>query len=219
MVRNANRIDVGRLIAVSIFTFFMTLNIFVVYCDLRVLPPINIIKTLGLIHHLLVVCFYALIILLYFLRGSASSTSRSFVTNTIAVLTTFSPSALSLLSRPELSRPEIVLLADFMIVLGMILSIYSLASLGRNFSIIPQARKLVQSGPYKFIRHPIYLGELIGLLGVVLIGLTIPKITAFFLIVGCQIYRAVQEERLLSNVFLEYKEYCSKTARFIPGIF
>ena len=177
------------------------------------------INAVGLIYHLLVVCFYALIILLYFLRSTASSTSRSFVTNTIAVLTTFSPSALSLLSRLELSRPETVLLADFMIVLGMILSIYSLASLGRSFSIIPQARKLVKSGPYRLVRHPLYVGELIGLFGVVLVGISISKMAIFFLIVGCQIYRAIQEERLLSNVSLEYKEYCSKTARFIPGIF
>ena len=216
---NINKIDIGRLIAVSIFTFFMTLNILLVHRDISILSPINMTKTLGLIHHLLVVCFYALIILFYFLRSTASSTSRSFVTNTIAVLTTFSPSALSLLSEAELSRPEIVFLADFMIVLGMILSIFSLASLGRSFSIIPQARKLVKSGPYRLVRHPIYVGELIGLFGVVLVGISISKMAIFFLIVGCQTYRAIQEERLLIEVFPDYKEYCSKTARFIPGIF
>jgi len=59
----------------------MALNILIVYGDISILSPINMTKTLGLIHHLLVVCFYALIILLYFLRSSASSTSRSFVTN------------------------------------------------------------------------------------------------------------------------------------------
>ncbi len=216
---NLNKIDIGRLIAVSIFTFFMTLNILFVRRDIGILLPINMTKTLGLIYHLLVVCFYALIILLYFLRSSACSTSRSVLTNAIAVLTTFSPSALALLARPELSRPEIVLLSDSMIVLGMTLSIYSLASLGRNFSIIPQARKLVQGGPYRFVRHPLYLGEIIGLFGVVLVGVSISKMAIFFLIVGCQIYRAFQEEKLLVEAFPDYEKYCSKTARFIPGIF
>ncbi len=218
-VRNPNKVDIGRLIAVSIFAFFLTLNILVAYRDISILLPINITKTLGLIHHLLVVCFYALIIFLYFLRSSASSRSNSFVTNTVAVLTTFAPSALSLLSKPGLSKAEIVLLADTMIVLGMVLSIYSLASLGRNFSIIPQARKLVKSGPYRLVRHPLYIGELIGLSGVVLVGLSIPRITMFFLIVGCQIYRALQEEKLLTDIFPEYRDYCLKTARFIPGVF
>jgi Mg2+/Co2+ transporter CorB len=98
-VRNPNKIDMGRLIAVSIFTFFIILNIFVVYKDIGTLFPVNMIKATALIHHLLVVCFYALIILVYFLRSSASSTSRSFITNAIAVLTTFAPPALSYLSR------------------------------------------------------------------------------------------------------------------------
>ncbi len=219
MVRNVNRIDVGRLIALSIFAFLMTLNIFVVYRDITVLLPINITKIFGLIHHLLVVCFYALIIILYFLRSSATSTSRSFLTNTIAALTTFAPSILSVLTGPQFVKLELFLVADFTIMLGIALSIYSLSSLGRSFSIIPQARKLVQGGPYRLVRHPLYLGELIGLFGVVLIGLTILKIMLFFLIIMCQIYRAFEEEKLLTNVFPEYKDYCARTARFIPGVF
>jgi protein-S-isoprenylcysteine O-methyltransferase Ste14 len=219
VVKNLNKIDIDRLIAVSVFTFFMMLNILVIYRDLRVLSPINMTKALGLVHHLLVVFFYGLIVLFYFLRSSASSTSGSFVVNTIAVLTTFAPSALSLLSRSKLSKPEIVFGADFIIVLGIVLAIYSLGSLGRSFSIVPQARKLVQSGPYRLVRHPLYLGELIGLSGVVLVGHTMQKIAIFFLIVACQIYRALQEEKLLTNIFPEYRGYCLKTARFIPGVF
>ncbi len=112
----APKIDVGRLISIPVFTFFMIFNINFVYMDIRTLLPLTNLTVVGLIHHLLLVCFYALIILLYFLRSSACSTSRSVLTNAIAVLTTFSPSALALLARPELSRPEIVLLSDSMIV-------------------------------------------------------------------------------------------------------
>jgi protein-S-isoprenylcysteine O-methyltransferase Ste14 len=219
MVKNLNKIDIGRLIALSIFTFFMMLNVLVVYRDLRVLSPINMTKAFELVHHLLIVFFYGLIVILYFLRSSASSSSKSFVANTIAVLTTFAPSALSLLSESKLSKPEIVFGADFIIVLGMVLAIYSLDSLGRSFSIVPQARKLIQNGPYQLVRHPLYVGELIGLSGVVFVGPTIPTITIFFLIVACQIYRALQEEKLLTNIFPEYRDYCLKTARFIPGVF
>jgi protein-S-isoprenylcysteine O-methyltransferase Ste14 len=216
---NLNKIDIGRLIAVSVFTFYMTLSALIGYKEISTLSPMNVAKALGLIYHILVGFFYALIIFLYFLRSSASSTSRSFVTKTIAVLTTFSPSALSLLNKPELSRSEIILLADLLLVLGMVLSIFSLASLGRSFSVIPQARKLVKTGPYKLIRHPLYVGELIGLFGMVLVGVSISRMAIFFFIVGCQIYRAFKEEKLLAEVFPDYEEYCSKTARFIPGVF
>ena len=123
------------------------------------------------------------------------------------------------LGKPPLVTQGALLVANLVITSGIVLSIYSVCSLGRSFSIIPQARKLVQSGPYRLVRHPLYLGELISVFGIVLAGVTIPKITLYFVLVVCQVYRAFQEEKLLSNVFPEYKKYCLKTARFIPGVF
>ena len=40
--------------------------------------------------------------------------------------------------------------------------------LGRSFSIVPQARTLVRTGPYKFVRNPLYLAEEVALLGTLL---------------------------------------------------
>jgi len=105
------------------------------------------------------------------------------------------------------------------IILGMLLSIFALLALGRNVSIIPQARKLVRHGPYRLVRHPLYLGELICVLGIVVAEITIPKITVFLLFMTAQIYRSLWEEKLLISTFPEYKEYSSKKRRFIPGIF
>ena len=218
-VEKTYKIDVGRLIVVPIFAFLMTLTFLVVCRDVRALFPINIVKSLLLIHRVLSVCFYALIIFLYFLRSAASSTSRSHVTNFIAIGASCIPFALPFLGKPPLMTQGVLLVANLVITSGIVLSIYSVCSLGRSFSIIPQARKLVQSGPYHLIRHPLYLGELISVFGIVLAGVTIPKITLYFVLVICQVYRAFQEEKLLSNVFPEYKKYCLKTARFIPGVF
>jgi len=217
-MRNVNKIDVGRLIIVPVFAFLMILNILVVFQDLKALLPISTIKATGLIHHLLMVCFYSLIIFLYFLRSQARSTSRSHITNLLAIVATFIPFTLPFLGKPSLNKAETLLVANVIIIISIVLSIFTLGSLGKSFSIIPQARKLIKTGPYKVVRHPLYVSELIGVLGLVLADLTIPKIAIFLLLVALQVYRAFQEENLLVNVFPEYKPYSSKTSRFIPGI-
>jgi protein-S-isoprenylcysteine O-methyltransferase Ste14 len=101
----------------------------------------------------------------------------------------------------------------------MLLSIFALLALGRNLSIIPQARKLVRHGPYRLVRHPLYLGELTSVFGIVAAEVTLSKMMVFLLLIAAQIYRSLWEEKLLVNTFPEYKEYSSKKRRFIPGIF
>ena len=215
----APKIDVGRLISIPVFTFFMIFNINFVYSDIRTLLPLTNLTVVGLIHHLLLVCFYALIILLYFLRTRARLTDRVFVTNIIAILATFTPFVFPFLGKHELINPITIIVADIIIIIGMVVSIYSLSVLGRNFSIIPQARNLVQTGPYRLVRHPLYLGELISVFGIVMAGFAIIKLIFYFFLILCQIYRAFQEEKLLAKIFPEYEEYCLRTARFIPGVF
>ena len=217
-VKNVHKIDVGRLIIVPIFAFLMTINILVVYQDLRGFLPINKIKATGLVHQLFVVCFFCLIIFLYILRSQAKSTSRSHVTNLIAIVATFIPFTLPFLGRPVLNKPETLLIANVIITISIVFSIYALGSLGKSFSIIPQARKLIETGPYRVVRHPLYVSELTGVFGLILAGPTILKIAMSLLLVVLQVYRAFQEEKLLANIFPEYKEYSSRTARFIPGI-
>ena len=219
VINNVNKIDIGRLISIPIFTFFMTFNINFVYRDIRALLPLDTGKAVGLIHHLLLVCFYALIILLYFLRRPARLTNRSFPTKAIAILATFTPFAIPILGGPGAINPKMVIISDLIIILGMALSIYSLRVLGKSFSIIPQARRLVQSGPYRLVRHPLYVSELIAVFGVVLAGFTIIKLIIYFFLIACQIYRAFQEEKLLATVFPEYEEYRLRTACFIPSVF
>ncbi len=80
--------------------------------------------------------------------------------------------------------------------------------------------ELIQSGPYRFIRHPSYAGMLLVGLGVTFgysswLGfLAVP-----LLLIPGLVYRITVEERLLSNRFGdEYFQYRSRTKKLIPGI-
>lgn len=48
---------------------------------------------------------------------------------------------------------------------GLLLALWSLTVLGLSFSVVPQDRGIVSRGPYRLVRHPMYLGELLSLLG------------------------------------------------------
>jgi protein-S-isoprenylcysteine O-methyltransferase Ste14 len=213
------KMDLGRLAIIPAFTFLLTLNSLAVYKNLKGLDPINLIQAVGFIHHLLIVCFYILLILLYFLRTSAISTSKSPVVNTIAIVTTFLPFSIPLIGKNSVVDPLRASISSVIIIVGMLLSVFALSILGRNVSIIPQARKLVKTGPYRVVRHPLYLGELISVFGIAVGEMTMPRISVFLLFMVAQIYRSLREEKLLGNIFPDYQEYCSRTPRFIPGLF
>lgn len=214
----AHKPDVGRLIIVPIFGLFMISNMIAVYGEAVALEPLSTIKVAALMNRLLLICFYALLVFLYIIRSSARSTTRSLFAKTMAIISTFLPFTIPLLSRPS-DNPAIMVSAGLVTITGIIITLYSLSKLGGSFSIIPQARRLVQNGPYKYVRHPVYLGELISILGVVLARPSTMAMAIYFLLTALLIYRALHEEKLLAGIFPEYETYSLRRARFIPGIY
>jgi protein-S-isoprenylcysteine O-methyltransferase Ste14 len=104
-------------------------------------------------------------------------------------------------------------------VVALISSVWLLASvlaLGRCFGILPEARGLVTRGPYRLVRHPVYLGEL-GVCGGLVIGApTFWNVGCGALIVVAQVVRMGLEERALEAEFPEYAAYAHRTARLVP---
>ena len=95
--------------------------------------------------------------------------------------------------------------------------------LAKQFSIevtLQNDHQLIQSGPYKFIRHPRYLGILTFFVG---ISLTFRSLLGVFIVialVGVLIWRIFAEEKLMRQAFgKEWEEYQSKTWRLIPFVF
>jgi protein-S-isoprenylcysteine O-methyltransferase Ste14 len=94
-----------------------------------------------------------------------------------------------------------------------------LVQLRRSFSIMPEARELVTSGPYRVVRHPLYLAEEIAAVGSIMQFLS--PWTAILLVVHIifQLRRIANEEAVLTEVFPQYAVYRMHTARVVPGIY
>ncbi len=101
-------------------------------------------------------------------------------------------------------------------VSASILGVLTLSFLGRSFSVMPEARRLVTSGPYSIVRHPLYLFELLGVVGILLQVRSLPGVLLLGLIVVLQIARARWEEGVLVHAFPEYAAYREKVPFLIP---
>jgi protein-S-isoprenylcysteine O-methyltransferase Ste14 len=119
---------------------------------------------------------------------------------------------------PDLA-PVIRILAICLILAGWLLSIYVLGWLGRSFSIMAQARRLVTRGPYAVVRHPLYVTEEIAMIGMVLLCLSPLAILIAAVQWLFQLRRMTHEERVLSAAFPEYSAYAALTPKIIPRQF
>lgn len=97
------------------------------------------------------------------------------------------------------------LLGASLIVLGNALDVWGYAYLVRSLSIVVEARQLIVRGPYRFIRHPIYLGQMIAQAGVWLVFAPthIVWIVFYLCFVGMQLWRARLEDAVLEGAFGE----------------
>jgi protein-S-isoprenylcysteine O-methyltransferase Ste14 len=133
----------------------------------------------------------------------------------LAVLGTFGMTALA--SQP-VTTSEWCLLAvgDSLLVVGLVGAIYATASLGRCFGLAPEARGVVTSGPYRLVRHPLYVFELLAALGALLPVFGPATLGAFLLFGVVQSARARLEERALAAAFPAYTEYRRRTPAVLP---
>lgn len=102
---------------------------------------------------------------------------------------------------------------------GGLLNLVGLLWLRRAFTIMSEARALIRTGPFSFVRHPLYTGHFIMFFGSVLSRFHWYTVALYVLFVVGQIYRAKIEERKLASVFPEYDEYRSHTGMFFPKLF
>jgi len=111
-----------------------------------------------------------------------------------------------------------------LILLGVALRWYAIWTLGRYFTrdvAVSVDQKVVQNGPYRYIRHPAYSGTFLTMLGVGLAMTNWASLAALLLCVFIgHMYRVSVEEKALSQAIGQpYVEYMHRTRRFIPLVF
>ncbi len=90
-----------------------------------------------------------------------------------------------------------------------------------NFNIRPESRvgaRLICSGPYRWVRHPMYLGSLVAAGGVVVIGPLAVKGSAWLVLLVVLITKARLEEAALRRQFSDYEIFQRGRRFLVPGI-
>jgi protein-S-isoprenylcysteine O-methyltransferase Ste14 len=106
---------------------------------------------------------------------------------------------------------------------GIALRLWSIRTLGRFFRVVvhvQEGHQVVQSGPYRLLRHPAYAGLLVTALGGCLAADNLVVLIVIFGLVSAALfYRIVVEERVLvSQLGQPYVDYAARTRRLIPGV-
>ncbi len=162
------------------------------------------------------------------LKGNTAkeeSGDRSFWLIALGMISGFFLSPVEYLYFPAiLPRPAwIQIPASLLTILGAALFVWARRALGDSYSghvSVTEDQRLVQDGPYCFIRHPAYAGYLWISLGLAVGYSSLAGLAAILLaLLPAVIYRIRVEEKLLAGHFgAQFDDYARKTKRLIPGI-
>ena len=124
---------------------------------------------------------------------------------------------------PFFPRRELSVTAEMvstlLVLFGSAAAVITLIRLGRSFSMMAEARRLVTSGPYRFVRHPLYIAEELAMIGLLMQFFSLSSAFVLAVQIAFQLRRMHNEEAVLAETFPEYAAYQQRTARLLPGIY
>jgi protein-S-isoprenylcysteine O-methyltransferase Ste14 len=103
-----------------------------------------------------------------------------------------------------------------------IIAVWAIIIMNKKFNIASEVisgAKLIRKGPYKIIRHPMYLSVFLVTLCWLIDYFTYTRLIATLILYFAMILKINHEEKLLKSAFPEYEEYQSQTKRIIPYVY
>jgi protein-S-isoprenylcysteine O-methyltransferase Ste14 len=173
---------------------------------------------IGMVMRLSTIAFLLLLAAATILRARPRGKARGLEPRISALIGAFLVYAIPLFPRRELSLTA-EMVSTLLVLFGSAAAVYTLLRLGRSFSMMSEARRLVTSGPYRFVRHPLYLAEELAIIGICMQYLSPWTAIVLAVQIAFQLRRMHNEEAVLTESFPEYAAYRQRTARLLPGIY
>jgi protein-S-isoprenylcysteine O-methyltransferase Ste14 len=109
------------------------------------------------------------------------------------------------------------------LVAGLLFRAWAMLTLGRFFTgsvMTQEGQRVVDYGPYRFVRHPSYSGMLVALVG---LGIALDDwlsllVLALLPLTGILVRIRYEESVLLDALGEDYRDYASRTSRLVPGV-
>jgi protein-S-isoprenylcysteine O-methyltransferase Ste14 len=106
------------------------------------------------------------------------------------------------------------------LIAGLGFAVWARMHLGRNWSgavTVKQGHELIRTGPYGYVRHPIYTGILAGVIGTAICSGTLRALLGFVIIAAALTRKLRKEEEFMREVFPgQYQQYCAAVPALIP---
>lgn len=140
----------------------------------------------------------------------------------LSVRFSFGPHLLRSSAGPLVGGPIAAVTGAVICAVGIGIAIWARVYLGRNWGMpmsLREGHELVTAGPYAYVRHPIYSGILLALIGTAAVEerLWLAFLAIFFVYL---IYAAIVEERTMREQFPnEYPAYARRTKMLVPLVF
>ncbi len=182
---------------------------------------IKLYPVLELLHRCLTLGFWLLILAAYLTRTHVVDPARGIRETVFPMVVMFSaPAGVWFLGHNGgAHRLDLAWIGLLLTLLGYGISLWALYHLRGSFAIMAEARRPVTSGPYRYVRHPLYLGETLTMLGLCLMIGTAIALLFWAAFTALQLVRARIEEGKLARQFNEYRAYREQTRFILPGVY